>query len=251
MHVILLPLFLRSSLEPELFRGYDPNKKVFNQEIELIHDLEALEVTETEAKKFKLQHGDKCDIWEGESGQWLFKLKKGACVLVPKAFKFSRTVAGQIPTGWHAGRYGIPDDIIAQTDRATLWALVCAAEALNMSGITDPYELYKHVHPSEVGTSLGSGMGGVVSMQKMFKDRRDEKDTQNDILQETYVVLSIHRCYIDRVLSFINTAAGWINLLLMSSSGPVKIPVGAWYAFCLPPHSEGAHACLVPPHYNP
>ncbi|KAG6830243.1 hypothetical protein H0H93_014104, partial [Arthromyces matolae] len=26
---------------------------------------------------------------------------------------------------------------------------------------------------------------------------------------------------------FINTTAGWVNLLLMSSSGPVKIPVGA------------------------
>jgi len=30
-----------------------------------------------------------------------------------------------------AGRYGIPADIIAQADRATLWALVCTAEALN------------------------------------------------------------------------------------------------------------------------
>ncbi|KAF7374647.1 Fatty acid synthase subunit alpha [Mycena sanguinolenta] len=198
-------------IEPELFRGYDPKKKVFNQEIELIHDLEPIEVAESEAHKFKLQHGDKCDVWAGEGGQWFFKLKKGALVFVPKSFSFSRTVAGQIPTGWHAGRYGIPDDIIAQADRATLWALVCTAEALNMSGITDPYELYKHIHPSEVGTSLGSGMGGTVSMAKMFKDRRDEKDVQNDILQET----------------FINTTAGWVNLLLMSSSGPVKIPVGA------------------------
>ncbi|TFK27788.1 fatty acid synthetase alpha subunit [Coprinopsis marcescibilis] len=198
-------------IEPELFRGYDPNKKVFNQEIELIHDLEPIEVSQNEAEKFKLQHGEKCDIWAGEDGQWFAKFKRGACVLVPKAFKFSRTVAGQIPTGWHAGRYGIPDDIIAQTDRATLWALVCTAEALNASGITDPYELYKHLHPSEVGTAIGSGMGGVTSMAKMFKDRRDEKDVQNDILQET----------------FINTTAGWINLLLLSSSGPVKIPVGA------------------------
>ncbi|TFK75163.1 fatty acid synthase [Pluteus cervinus] len=198
-------------IEPELFRGYDPNKKVFNQEVELIHDLEPIEVAESEAQKFKLQHGDKCDIWAGEGGQWFAKLKKGACVFVPKAFKFSRTVAGQIPTGWDAGRYGIPDDIIAQTDRAALWALVCTAEALNMSGITDPYELYKHMHPSEVGTSLGSGMGGVTSMAKMFKDRRDEREVQNDILQET----------------FINTTAGWVNLLLLSSSGPVKIPVGA------------------------
>ena len=56
-----------------------------------------------------------------------------------------------------------------------------------MSGITDPYELYKHIHPSDVGTSLGSGMGGVTSMAKMFKDRRDERDVQNDILQETSV----------------------------------------------------------------
>jgi 3-oxoacyl-(acyl-carrier-protein) synthase len=74
-------------------------------------------------------------------------------------------------TGWEAGRYGIPEDIIAQTDRATLWASVCTAEALNASGITDPYELYMHMHPSEVGTCIGSGMGGVTSMAQMFKDR--------------------------------------------------------------------------------
>ncbi len=159
---------------------------MFNQEIELIHDLEPIEVAESEAQKFKLQHEDKCDIWAGEGGQWFAKLKKGACIFVPKAFSFSRTVAGQVPTGWDAGRYGIPEDIIAQTDRATLWALVCTADALNNSGITDPYELYEHIHPSEIGTSLGSGMGGVTSMAKMFKDRRDEREVQNDILQETY-----------------------------------------------------------------
>jgi len=171
--------------EPELFRGYDPNKKIFNQEIELIHDLEPIEVSDVEAQKFKLQHDEKCDIWAGEDGQWFVKLKKGACVFAPKAFKFSRTVAGQVPTGWHAGRYGIPEDIIAQTDRATLWALTCTAEALISSGITDPYELYEHMHPSEVGTSIGSGMGGVTSLGKMFRDRREEREVQNDILQET------------------------------------------------------------------
>ncbi|EIW84299.1 fatty acid synthase [Coniophora puteana RWD-64-598 SS2] len=198
-------------IEPELFNGYDPKKKVFNQEVELIHDLEPIEVAQSDAEKFKHEHGDKCDIWAGEGDQWFVKFKKGARVFVPKAFKFSRLVAGQIPTGWDAGRYGIPADIIAQVDRATLWALVCTAEALNMSGITDPYELYQHFHPSDVGTCIGSGMGGTESLAKMFKDRREEKEVQNDVLQET----------------FINTTAGWVNLLLMSSSGPVKIPVGA------------------------
>jgi fatty acid synthase subunit alpha len=173
--------------EPELLRGYDPKKKVFNQEMELTHDLEALEVSDAEAAKYKHEHGDKCDIWTSEGGEWFVKFKKGARIFVPKAVSFNRLVAGQIPTGWSAGRYGIPDDIIAQVDRSTLWALVCAAEALNMSGITDPYELYKHMHPSEVGTALGSGMGGMSSLQQMFNDRRDEKAVQNDILQETCV----------------------------------------------------------------
>ena len=120
-------------------------------------------------------------------------------------------VAAQIPTGWSHKAFGIPDDIAAQVDRTTLWALVSVSEALMMAGITDPYEMYKYVHPSEVGSALGSGMGGMVSLSKMFRDRREEKDVQKDILQET----------------FINTVAGWVNLLLLSSSGPIKIPVGA------------------------
>ncbi|KAG8905251.1 3-oxoacyl-[acyl-carrier-protein] synthase [Tulasnella sp. 403] len=198
-------------IEPELFKGYDPKKKVFYQEIVLNHDLEAIEVSSAEAARFKLLHGDKCDAWALESGEWMVRFKKGARVSVPKAVKFDRLVAGQIPTGWYAGRYGIPEDIAAQTDRTALWALACTAEALVMSGITDPYELYKYVHPSEVGTSLGSGMGGMQSLQSMFIERREEKDVQKDILQET----------------FINTVAGWVNLLLLSSSGPIKIPVGA------------------------
>jgi hypothetical protein len=35
-------------IEPELFRGYNLNKKVFNQEVELIHNLEPIEVAEAE-----------------------------------------------------------------------------------------------------------------------------------------------------------------------------------------------------------
>ncbi|WVO17734.1 hypothetical protein L204_105432 [Cryptococcus depauperatus] len=198
-------------IEPDLFHGYNPEKKGFIQEIELSHDLEPLEVAAEEAARFKREHGDKVDIWAQASGEWFVKFNKGARIFLPKAVKFDRVVAGQIPTGWNARRFGIPDDIIAQTDRTALWALVSTMEALVMSGVVDPYELYKYVHPSEVGTSLGSGMGGMQSLAAMFKDRREEKDVQKDVLQET----------------FINTVAGWVNLLLLSSSGPVKIPVGA------------------------
>jgi fatty acid synthase subunit alpha len=97
-------------IEPELFYGYDPNRKSFHQEVELNHDLEP-------AARFKREQGDKCDIWLQESGEWMVKFKKGARIYIPKSVKFDRTVAGQIPTGWDAKKYGIPDDIIAQVDR--------------------------------------------------------------------------------------------------------------------------------------
>ena len=45
----------------------------------------------------------------------------------------------------------------------------------------------------------------------MFGDHQEEKGVPSDVLQET----------------FINSTAGWVNLLLLSSSGPIKVPVGA------------------------
>jgi fatty acid synthase subunit beta len=171
-----------------------------------------MEVSKEEALHFKLKHEAKVDIWSDNDGaQWFVKFKKGACIMVPKAMAFDRLVAGQIPTGWDAKRYGVPQDIIDQVDPCTLWSLVATAEALASAGITDPYELFEHVHVSEVGNALGSGLGGAQSLQGIFKSRFMGHDIQKDILQE----------------SFINTTAGWINLLLLSASGPVKIPVGA------------------------
>ena len=80
--------------EPELFEGYDPKRKGFNQEVELTHNLELMEVSEEEAVKFTLEHGDKCDAWTQSSGEWFVKFKKGARILVPKAMSFNRLVAG-------------------------------------------------------------------------------------------------------------------------------------------------------------
>ncbi|MCO5596363.1 hypothetical protein L7F22_050424 [Adiantum nelumboides] len=85
-------------VEPELFRGYDPNKKQLVQEVELQHDLEPLDVSAEEGVKYKLEHGEKVDVWDSPSGGSLVQLKKGARIHVPMAYKFSRTVAGQLPT---------------------------------------------------------------------------------------------------------------------------------------------------------
>ncbi|KAI8872143.1 fatty acid synthase [Ramicandelaber brevisporus] len=199
-------------IEPELFEGYDPKKKPLMREVVLEHDLEPFEVSADEAAQFRLRHGDAVDTWAvPATGQWAVRFRKGATLYVPKALRFDRLVAGQIPSGWDASRYGVPKDIIEQVDQVTLFVIVSTVEALVSSGITDPYEFYKYVHVSEVGNCSGSGIGGMRSLGKMYKDRMMDKPVQQDILQET----------------FINTMAAWVNLLLLSSSGPIKTPVGA------------------------
>lgn len=199
-------------IEAELFNGYDPNKKQFMQEVIVEHDLEPFEASKEAADQFKHEQGEKVEVFEiPESGQWTVRFLKGARIFVPKALKFDRLVAGQIPTGWDARRYGIGEDIISQVDPITLYVLVSTVEALLSAGITDPYEFYKYVHLSEVGNCSGSGMGGVSALRGMFKDRFLDQPVQNDILQE----------------SFINTMSAWVNMLLLSSSGPIRTPVGA------------------------
>ncbi|KAJ2087922.1 dihydroorotate dehydrogenase [Coemansia sp. RSA 986] len=111
----------------------------------------------------------------------------------------------------YAARYGIPDYVIKQVDDTTLYMLVAVVEALLRAGITDPYELYKYFHVSEVGNSIGSAFGGLNALQSMFRLRSLEKNMQSDILEET----------------FISAIQAWLNMLLMSSTGSVNPVVGA------------------------
>ena len=87
-----------------------------------------------------------------------------------------------------------------QTDHATLQALVCTAEASNASGITDPYKLYKHIHPSNVGTCIGSGMGSVTSMAQMFKDQDKKQDKM--ILSKKHKLLVAKQCPMSDLIYF-------------------------------------------------
>ncbi|KAF2396135.1 hypothetical protein EJ06DRAFT_500524 [Trichodelitschia bisporula] len=199
-------------IEPELFNGYDPNKKQMLQEVQIQEDLDPFETSKETAEEFRREHGDKVEIFEiPDSGEYTVRFRRGATLLIPKALRFDRLVAGQIPTGWDARKYGIPDDIISQVDPVTLFVLVSVSEALLSSGITDPYEFYKYVHISQVGNCIGSGIGGTSALRGMYKDRFLDKPLQKDILQE----------------SFINTMSAWVNMLLLSSTGPIKTPVGA------------------------
>ncbi len=190
---------------------YDPAKKMISQEIVLQESMGPLEVSKAEADAFALQHGDKVVITVLDGDRYNVKFLPGCVMFIPKALKMDRFVAGQLPTGWDAARYGVPKDIIEQVDPVTLYVLVSTVEALLSSGITDPYEFYQYVHLSEVGNTSGGGVGGQFSNRGMYRTRFLDKPAASDTLQET----------------FINTMPAWVNLLLLSSAGPIKTPVGA------------------------
>ncbi|KAF3025151.1 hypothetical protein E8E14_014729 [Neopestalotiopsis sp. 37M] len=199
-------------IEPDLCDGgYDPERKELLQELVLQRDLSAFETSAEVAEELRKRHGKNAEVIMDASGNYQVKLKAGATVMVPRSSRFDRTVAGQIPTGWSPKRYGISDDIIEQVDPVTLFSLICTVEALLCSGIVDPYEWYSYMHISELGIALGSSMGGLSSIRKMHRDRYVEKPVKGDVLQET----------------FINTIGAWINMLLTSSAGPMRTPVGA------------------------
>ncbi|KAJ2524556.1 fatty acid synthase alpha subunit Lsd1, partial [Coemansia sp. RSA 2049] len=198
-------------IEPDLSHGYDPHAKAVLREVQIEHDMDAFEASFDDAHEYKKSNGDRVDIWETGGGAWSVRFRKGAVIRVPAAVSTDRLVAGLIPTGWTPTLFGIPEDLAKQIDMVTMYTLVATVEALVRSGITDPYELYKHFHVSQVGNSIGSGAGGGISFRHIFKSRLLEQEANSDVLQEV----------------FISTIQAWVNMLLMSCSGPVKPVVGA------------------------
>ena len=181
------------------------------QRITLQHDLEAVEMSNEEADFVKSKYGNSVRIVE-KAGAKFVTLLRGAEILVSKGSARRRFVGGLIPTGWDPTRLGIPKDRAESMDIAAVWALVATADAFSSAGIEDPYELFQHVHISEVGNAIGSAMGGLRSCERMYQLRStSESAVQADILQET----------------FVNSIGAWVQLLLLSSSGPVLTPTAA------------------------
>lgn len=196
--------------EPQDDESTGGSQQPILHEVHVTEDLTPFEVTPETAEDLQRHHGDKVHFFERD-GETFARLKAGATLLIPKGAKLDVGVGGQIPKGWNASAYGISDEIISQVDPVTLWTIVSTVEALLSAGITDFYELYQHIHVSDVGICVGAGMGAAESIQKMWKGRYTDQPVQKDILAET----------------FINTTGAWVNMLLLGASGPIRTPVGA------------------------
>lgn len=154
--------------------AYDPKNKETLKQIGVEEDLPPSEVTSKEDEVQLLKkYGNLVEIVEKDR-KVMATLKKGAMIFVSKSREFDRKVAALLPKGWDPTlAYGIPSDIVNSIDPVSVYAVCATMDALISAGIRDPDELYQYVHITEVGTALGSGMGGGQS---------SEKHLENDLL---------------------------------------------------------------------
>ncbi|KAL4919048.1 hypothetical protein BDW62DRAFT_48095 [Aspergillus aurantiobrunneus] len=199
-------------IRPTAQDNYDPCRKELLHEIAVDEDLAPFETSKPAAEAFKLRHGNCVTLQPiPDSDNCRVRIKKGAVLMIPKAVPFDQVVAGRILEGWDPSRYGIPEEIVQQVDVTTLYALCCVSEAFLSAGIKDPYEIYQHIHISELANCLGSGGGPMKVIQSMYRDRYLDRQMRGDIILE----------------HFVNTMGAWVNMLLLSATGPLKTPVGA------------------------
>jgi fatty acid synthase len=142
--------------------------------------------------------------------------------------KLSRTVGGQIPTGFDPAVWGIPAEMIEGADRVAVWNLICTVDAFLSSGFT-PAELMRWVHPALVANTQGTGMGGMSSMHALYINTLLGENNPNDILQEALPnVIAAHvvQSYVGSYGAMIHPVAACATTAVSVEEGVDKIRLG-------------------------
>ncbi|QBJ95111.1 DUF1729 domain-containing protein [Rhodococcus sp. ABRD24] len=163
-----------------------------------------------------------------ESGDWTVTRKAGTEIRVPRKVKLTRTVGGQIPTGFDVTKWGIPADMASSVDRVGLWNIVATVDAFLTGGFT-PSELMRWVHPAFVANTQGTGMGGMTSMRSLYIDTLLGESRANDILQEALPnVIAAHvvQSYVGGYGAMVHPVAACATAAVSVEEGVDKIKLG-------------------------
>ncbi|MBF6231486.1 type I polyketide synthase [Nocardia farcinica] len=163
-----------------------------------------------------------------DSGDWQVTRKAGTEIRVPRKAKLSRTVGGQIPTGWDPTVWGISADMAGSVDRVALWNIACTVDAFIGSGFS-PAELMQWVHPSLVANTQGTGMGGMSSMRSLYVDNLLGEPRPNDILQEALpnvALAHVVQSYVGSYGAMVHPVAACATAAVSVEEGVDKIRLG-------------------------
>ncbi|WP_257202863.1 type I polyketide synthase [Corynebacterium cystitidis] len=178
-------------------------------EVFLDRDITFAVANEQEARDIEEADPDKTEIAEVD-GEWTVTRKAGATARVPRKATLTRTVAGQMPDDFNPENWGIPAQMIDGLDRIAVWNLVTGVDAFVSAGFT-PAELMQAIHPSQVSSTQGTGIGGMESLHKVFVTRFLGEERPSDILQEALP----------------NVVAAHVMQSLVGGYGSMIHPVGA------------------------
>ncbi|MCG5434150.1 DUF1729 domain-containing protein [Mycobacterium sp. MYCO198283] len=162
------------------------------------------------------------------STDWQVTRKAGTEIRVPRKTKLSRTVGGQIPTGFDPTVWGISPDMANSIDRVALWNIVATVDAFLSAGFT-PSELMRWVHPSSVASTQGTGMGGMTSMQTMYHGNLLGRSKPNDILQEVLpnvVAAHVIQSYVGSYGAMVHPVGACATAAVSVEEGVDKIRLG-------------------------
>ena len=163
-----------------------------------------------------------------DSSDWQVIRKAGTEIRVPRKTKLSRVVGGQVPTGFDPMVWGISPDMVSSIDRLAVWNIVATVDAFLTAGFS-PTEVMRYVHPSLVGNTMGTGMGGGHSMQTMYHGNLLGRNKPNDIFQEVLpniVAAHVVQSYIGSYGAMIHPVAACATAAVSVEEGVDKIRLG-------------------------
>ncbi|MDX6276426.1 MAG: fatty acid synthase, bacteria type, partial [Nocardioidaceae bacterium] len=183
---------------------------------------------ESEARALRDADPERTVISASADGDWTVTRKAGTEIRVPRRMALTRTVGGQIPTGFDPTVWGVPAEMVDSIDRVALWNLVCTVDAFLSSGFT-PSELMRWVHPALVANTQGTGMGGMQSMHSLYINTLLGESKPNDILQEALPnVIAAHvvQSYVGSYGAMIHPVAACATTAVSVEEGVDKIRLG-------------------------
>jgi fatty acid synthase len=188
----------------------DPDGVSLMAEVFTETDLVLPAVDEADARAYVAADPDGTRMRLSPSGEWQVVRRAGTSIRVPRRAALSRRVGAQVPRGFDPTLWGVPAEMAASVDRLSLWNLVATVEAFLDAGL-EPEELLRSVHPARVGSTQGSGMGGMTSIQRLYRDAVLGGHHASDLLQE----------------GLANVVAAYVVQSYVGSYGPMVHPVAA------------------------
>ncbi|WP_460846154.1 fatty acid synthase subunit beta domain-containing protein [Nocardioides ultimimeridianus] len=183
--------------------------------------------TEAEARALQASHPEQTRIEQTDEG-WTVTRMAGTQIRVPRRLELTRTVGGQVPTGFDPVAWGVPKEMVDSVDRLAIWNLVCTIDAFLASGFT-PAELLRWIHPARVANTQGTGMGGMTSMQSLYLDTLLGEPVANDLLQEALpnvVAAHVMQSYVGGYGAMIHPVAACATTAVSIEEGADKIRLG-------------------------